>query len=129
MEEQKDIIKELETEIQEEKHEEQVRADSIKEDSTTTHTKKHIAIIITIILVLVAILITIVLLTPSQKPEDVLRRLEEVSEPVSLSQEEFGILLNEVSVQRSTPLLSEDPIKRSEEIKNIQSELEVLGNL
>lgn len=132
MEDQKEILHELENELQEMN----IKKESLQSEQPLItvedhHSKKHIGIIIALTILLVAILVIIALVfRPSQEPEDVLKRLEAVSAPVTQTPEEVAQELDMLSENRSTPAWDTlPPDERDQKMKDAQAEIEQLGNL
>jgi len=130
MENQKEILREIETDLQQMNTKEipvVEKTEALVEDH---HSKKHIGIIILLTVLLVAILIVIaIVFRPSQAPEDVLNRLENVSAPVTQTEEEVAQELTNLAEQGkefSWDTLSEE--RRLTKEQEILNELSILGN-
>lgn len=131
MEDQKEILNELEAELQQ-MNVKEVPVEKIAEENVEDHhSKKHIGVIILLTVLLVAILIIIALVfRPSQEPEDVLNRLESVSAPVNQTVEETAQELEDLSKVRTTVPISSLPEKEQEKaLQDAQSKLDQLGSL
>lgn len=131
MEDQKEILNELEAELQQ-MNVKEVPVEKITEENVEEHhSKKHIGIIILLTVLLVAILIIIALVfRPSQEPEDVLNRLESVSAPVTQTVEETAQELEDLSKVRTTVPITSLPEKEQEKaLQDAQSKLDQLGSL
>jgi flagellar basal body-associated protein FliL len=131
MDDQKEIIHELETELQHMNVKEVHAEKKAEEHGEDHHSKKHIAIIILLTVLLVAILIIIaIVFRPSQKPEDVLLRLESVSNPVTQTVDEFSAemeVLAESRMSASSKHMTQE--EQTSQLQERQSELDSLGSL
>jgi cytoskeletal protein RodZ len=131
MEDQKEILNELETELQQMNAKETPVEKFTEENVEDHHSKKHIGVIILLTVLLVAILVIIALVfRPSQEPEDVLKRLESVSEPVTRTVEETAQELENLGKARTTVPITSLPEKEQEKaLQDAQSKLDQLDSL
>lgn len=131
MEDQKEILREIETDLQQMNTKDTPVVKKTEALVENHHSKKHIGIIILLTILLVAILIIIAIaFRPSQEPEDVLKRLESVSAPVTQTVEETAQELEDLDKVRTTVPLSSLPQKEQEKaLQDAQSKLDQLNSL
>ena len=131
MENQKEILREIETDLQQVNTKDIPAVEKTEALVEDHHSKKHIGIIIVLTVLLVAILIIIaIVFRPSQEPEDVIGRLEDVSQPVTQTAEEITAEMEALSATRTTRSIESLPQEeRDAALAEAQRELEALGSL